>query len=43
MPVLVNPTTKTNEVGSVPLGIKMRVGHDDVTVEKKTPTVQSVA
>ena len=43
VPVLVNPTTRTNEVGTVPLGIKMRVGHDDVTVEKKTPAVQSVA
>ena len=37
------PTTLKNDQGTVPLGVKMRVGYDDVTVEKKVPVVQAIA
>ena len=35
VPVLVEPTLMVNEVGTVPLGLRMKVGNDYVSVIKK--------
>ena len=35
VPVLVEPTVMVNEVGTVPLGLRMKVGNDYVSVIKK--------
>ena len=35
VPVLVEPTIMVNEMGTVPLGLKMKVGNDYVSVIKK--------
>ena len=35
VPVLVEPTIMVNEVGTVPLGLRMKVGNDYVSVIKK--------
>ena len=36
VPVLVEPTIMVNEMGTVPLGLKMKVGNDYVSVIKKS-------
>merc|ERR1712071_6383 len=41
VPVLVNPVIMTNSEGSVDLGLKMKVGPDDVSVQKKNALVQT--
>jgi hypothetical protein len=40
VPVSVNPVTLKNTMGEEDLGLNMRVGHDDIHVEKKIKQVK---